>query len=177
MDNLIKEAQEGLKGAFDKLYELYYKDVYYTVYNIVKDTETANDLTSDIFIKIYQNLSMYREDISFRMWVKTIANNYCIDYLRKKKRTNEVSVDEYTMDIENSTDETPLSKIVDKENLRIMYDSIKKLKEPYKSIIYMRLEGKKYQYIAKELDINLGTLKAYINFSKRKLQKYSEKLE
>ena len=81
------------------------------------------------------------------------------------------------MDVENSTEETPLSKIIEKENLKIMYRSIKRLKEPYKTIMYMRLEGKKYEDIASELAINIGTLKAYISFAKRKLKKFSEKQE
>ena len=79
MNDLIKKAQEGNERSFEELYKLYYNEVFNTIFYIVKDTEIANDLTSDVFIKVYQNLSMYKEDISFKMWLKTIASNYCID--------------------------------------------------------------------------------------------------
>lgn len=177
MNDLIKKAQEGNERSFEELYKLYYNEVFNTIFYIVKDTEIANDLTSDVFIKVYQNLSMYKEDISFKMWLKTIASNYCIDYIRKKKRSNEVYVDEYTIETESATYENALTNMINKDDIRIMYESIKKLKEPYKTIMHMRLDGKKYEDIAKDLSINLGTLKAYINFAKRKIQKYSEKLE
>lgn len=177
MKELIEKAKEGHEQSFNQLYKLYNKEIYYVVYNIVKDNDVANDLVSEIFIKVYQNISMYREDISFRMWLKTIANNYTIDYLRKKKRDNTVSLDDYSMSVENSTEETPMTKMIDDENIKIMYHSINQLKEPYRSIINMRLEGKKYTDIADELDINLGTLKAYIAFAKKKLKKFSKKCE
>lgn len=177
MNKLILDAQQGDEKSFNLLFKEYYKDVYLTVFLIVKDEDIAKDLVSDVFIKIYQKLSSYKEDISFRMWVKTIANNHCIDYLRKVKRTAEVNLDDFQMDSNHYTENNALSEMIDNENLKTMYSSINKLKEPYKSIIKMRLDGKQYKEISKELNINMGTLKAYINFAKRKLQKFAKKHE
>lgn len=55
---------------------------------VVKNTDIADDLTSVVFTKAYEKLSMYTQHISFNMWLKTIAVNASIDYIRRNKKSN-----------------------------------------------------------------------------------------
>ena len=79
--DLIKQAKEGKQIAFTKLYEKYKQTIYITIYRIVNNRDVADDLTSITFVKAFSKISSYVNNISFEMWLKTIAINSSIDYI------------------------------------------------------------------------------------------------
>ena len=85
MENAIELAKNGNNRAIAYLYNKYYKVVYNTLLYIVKDKNIAADLTSEVFIKAFNSLDKFYINISFEMWLKTIANNKGIDFIRVYK--------------------------------------------------------------------------------------------
>ena len=83
--NLVEQARNNEERAFTTLYNKYYTTVWFTVYNIVKNRDVTEDLISIVFTKAFKKLDLYTEHISFEMWLKTIAVNSSIDYIRKMK--------------------------------------------------------------------------------------------
>ena len=85
---LVRQAVAGDAAAFAQLYDTYIEAVYRFVYFRVSDDLTAEDLTSQVFLKVWDNLSRYenRRGGSFGAWLFRIARNTVIDYYRTQKK-------------------------------------------------------------------------------------------
>ncbi|PLX11126.1 MAG: RNA polymerase subunit sigma-70 [Marinilabiliales bacterium] len=86
-----KEIIEKIKSGessqyFEVLYSRYHKKVLDKCYSFVKDKNLAEELTEDIFSKVYEKLSSFKQLSAFSSWLYTITYNHCIDYLRAKKK-------------------------------------------------------------------------------------------
>lgn len=91
---LILRAQAGDKEAFDKIYDLFFSKIYRYIFFRTKHNEEAEDLTSTVFLKIWQSLPRYRvrSGAKFSTWLFQIARYTLIDYYRRRKKS--VSLDE-----------------------------------------------------------------------------------
>ncbi len=85
-DIIMKITGDGLPDYYDVLYQRYYPKVLDKCYNIVKNRNIAEDLAGDILYKTYEKLSSFKKVSSFSSWLYSITYNYCIDYLRQKKK-------------------------------------------------------------------------------------------
>jgi RNA polymerase sigma factor (sigma-70 family) len=85
---------------FSLLYRKYADKVYRKCITLLKDQGKAEDATQDIFVKIMMSLANFNERAQFSTWVYSITYNYCIDIIRKEKKTKNLFVD----DIERAPD-------------------------------------------------------------------------
>ena len=97
---LIKEYLKGNDKAFEILLTRHKEKIYTSIYLFVKDTEKANDIFQDVFIKIVDTLrkGKYNHEGKFLQWAMRISYNMCVDNFRKNKRRTKVSSTE-TFDI------------------------------------------------------------------------------
>lgn len=84
---LIAAAKAGNKEAFSELVEKYQKPVFSVCYRMLGTPTAAEDAAQEAFIRAYQALDRYDPERSFATWILSIASNYSIDQLRKKKVT------------------------------------------------------------------------------------------
>jgi len=84
---LIAEAKAGNKEAFSMLVENYQRPVFSVCYRMLGTPTAAEDAAQEAFIRAYQALDRYDPERSFATWILSIASNYSIDQLRKKKVT------------------------------------------------------------------------------------------
>lgn len=156
------------------LYNEYKQLIYTTVYSIVKNTETAEDLTNDVFIKVFQDYSKYRIDTNFRNWIKTMSFNLAIDYIRKsayKNTENTIDNDESHFQV-SATDLDPESGVIRKEMLEVLQWYIKKLKPTHAIVLDLLYnQGKSYAQIAEQLNQKINTTKGTIRKAKLSLKK------
>jgi RNA polymerase sigma-70 factor, ECF subfamily len=85
--DLIHRAKSGDADAFARLYDAYVDRIYRYVYFRVTDDETAEDLTSQVFLKAWEHLDRYQVSGPFLAWLYTIARNQVIDHYRTHKET------------------------------------------------------------------------------------------
>ena len=83
---LIAQAKEGKQLAFTKLYNKYYNTIRYVIYNIIRNIDVTDDLISVTFTKAFMKIDKYVDNISFEMWLKTIAVNSAIDFIRRSRQ-------------------------------------------------------------------------------------------
>jgi RNA polymerase sigma-70 factor (ECF subfamily) len=83
--NLIQNYLKGDSKAIDVLVERYFKQIYGFVYKNVGSQENAEDITQEVFVKVWKNLKKFDQKREFKPWVFQIAKNASIDFLRKKK--------------------------------------------------------------------------------------------
>ena len=83
--NLIQQYLKGDKQLFDVLVARYLKMIYSFVYKNVGSEAEAEDITQEVFIKVWKNMKKFDQNRNFKPWVYQIAKNTSIDFLRKKK--------------------------------------------------------------------------------------------
>ena len=101
---LIRAAQLGDQGAFERLVRAYDQTVLRLAMNLLRSPEDARDVYQEAFLRVYRNIDSFRFDCSFHTWLYRIVTNICLDYLRKRKvRREEATVVE--------TSEGPLDRL------------------------------------------------------------------
>jgi len=85
-EELVSLILQGESKYFDVLYKRYYNKVFDKCTNLLKSRELAKEFTRDIFSKVFEKLTSFRNKSSFSTWLYSITYNYCIDYLRNKKK-------------------------------------------------------------------------------------------
>lgn len=163
--DLVEQAKNGSERAFNKLYDKYYKTMWFTIYNIVKNRDVTEDLISVVFTKAYMKMDSYTEHISYEMWLKTIAVNSAIDYIRRMKNeklNNYIDDEETTIQL-SDVEDSPEDKAIVQEKLRLTLEAIPTLKKTYRELLQARIEGLSYKDIAEKLAMNELTVKSNLN--------------
>jgi RNA polymerase sigma factor (sigma-70 family) len=157
------QFNNALMGLSNKLH-------YYAL-SLTSDSEKANDLLQETFLKALTYRDKFAQNTNFKAWIYTIMKNTFInDYRRgiKTKNTFESSTSDYH--ITSSSDKvypSPDSLYSTREINRTIQD----LDDDYRIPFTMFLEGYKYKEIADELNLPLGTVKSRIFFTRKKLEK------
>ncbi len=179
---LIKEFLNGRKEAFEELVKMYYPEVYRLCRYYIKDSNEAYDLSQDIFILVYKNLSNFRGDAPFKLWLFKIVYNRCMEFLRRKPNAKVVS--EITQeDGENSNCDVIESVISPKENpislelKNVINDAIGQLPERTRKILDLFYYSNfSCSEIARILDMSEGAVKTALSRArdalKEKLKPY-----
>lgn len=172
---LIDQAKRGDEAAFTELYNKYRNLIRYIIWDLVKDSDLTEDLLSITFTKAFEKIQMYTNPISFQAWLKTIAVNTVIDWIRinKKKQILEDSLnaDDNTIQLEGDT--TPESELIMSESISNLKVALSKLRAKYRKLLELRyFENMSYEELSAELDIPIGTIKSDLNKAKKRLKTF-----
>lgn len=171
-NRMVKKAINGDCDAFEQIVLTYEKKVYNIAYQMFNNEQDAYDVSQEIFIKLYKNISSFKFDSSFSTWLHRLAVNTCIDAYRKRKR--QLSSQAYSIDepVENDdsshmerqfedTSPGPEAIYIQNETVQEVQNAIQMLKEEFKSIIIMRdLQGHSYEELSEIFNCSLGTVKS-----------------
>jgi len=167
---LIRLAlDKGDQNAYAQLVDFYRDSLYYTMLKMSKNPYDAEDLTIEAFGKAFKSLNQYTPDYAFSTWLFKIANNNCIDYLRKKKNLSSAiqgkddnMQQQLTTNVESQIPD-PEEHIINKEKIVLMREVVEKLKPHYRKLIIMRyFDELTYDEIVQELGLPLGTVKVQL---------------
>ena len=174
-------ARKGSEAAYRELLTRYERPVFSLVFRMVRDRETAEDLSQETFVKVLNNLDRYSPEFKFSSWLFKIANNLTIDHLRRR-RIDTISIegapDAVTAESARATsiavvsgDESPLEELESKELGIAIERAIGKLRPEYRACIMLRhVEDKSYEEIAEIVKLPLGTVKTYIHRARHELR-------
>jgi len=98
-DVLVSECKNGSEDAFRILYERDFSRVFYYCIRFVKSMNEAEDITQDVFIKVFSSINKFRGG-NFRGWLFRIAHNYIIDDYRKRSKVVSISLDDVIEPVE-----------------------------------------------------------------------------
>lgn len=93
--NIIDRICRGDTAAFQRLVERYKKKIYFLAYDILGDHHEAEDISQEVFIKVFRSLRNFRRDAKMSSWIYQITANTCIDALRKKKSKPQVNLEDF----------------------------------------------------------------------------------
>lgn len=185
--DLITLYQGGNHQAFEELLNRYKDKIYTSIYLFVKDTEAAEDLFQEVFIKIVDTLrkNKYNNEGKFVQWAMRIAYNMCVDHFRKSKKISKVSPTE-TFDIFNvieSKDDNMENMIMKSTMHKQLRSLVDQLPDEQKEVIILRHYGdmsfKEISQLTQvSINTSLGRMRyALINLRKMMLEKEGAFLE
>jgi len=170
---LVLQAQDGNPEAFGQLYDAYMERIYRFVYFRVEDEQTAEDITSQVFLKAWSNLDRFSFNRTpYLAWLYTIAHNAVIDHYRTRKVTTalddvQLSQQDHAEVVENGIDLNTEMKSV-KNALQALTDDQQKV------LTLKFIEGLSNHEIARHLGKREGAIRA---LQMRGLQALAKQLE
>lgn len=169
---LVKRAvEQGDQKAYAELMARYRDSIYFLLLKMVNNKDDAEDLTIEAFGKAFSRLHQYTPNYAFSTWLFKIASNNGIDFIRKRKLENLMSLDkplgndesgEMTMDIK-SENLDPEESAIKKQKIKMMREVVEKLKPRYRELVELRyFKEYSYEEISAKLDLPIGTVKAQL---------------
>lgn len=158
---------------YELLIKQYRTKIYGYAFYMLKNRMDADDITQEVFIRIWKNIDKFNLN-SAKSWIMKTTHNLCIDYLRKNQ-ISAVRQSNIEEEIILTDEEVVYKKNLLKERIR---EGIESLPENLKSIFVLyELQGFKYAEISKALDIPINTVKVYLMRARKKLQEELKELK
>lgn len=181
-EELIRRAAGGDSGAFETLLRSCQKRVYNLALRMTGNPDDAQDITQETFLRVWRGLSGYRFDASFTTWLYRLTGNVCIDFLRRRRRENTVSL--YRDGGENEEWELSLPDPASCTETQVMTrltrsqvaEALGRLEPEYRQALTMRvINGLSYAEIAAVLEVPEGTVKSRIARAREKMRRLLKK--
>lgn len=169
---LVKRAvEQGDQKAYAELMARYRDSIYFLLLKMVNNKDDADDLTIEAFGKAFSRLHQYTPIYAFSTWLFKIASNNAIDFIRKRKLENLMSIDksiendeggEISIDIRSGSLD-PEESAIKKQKIKMMREVVEKLKPRYRELVELRyFKEYSYEEISTQLELPIGTVKAQL---------------
>jgi len=178
---LVRRCIAGDSAAWDEIVQNYHRRIYNLCYRFVGSADDAQDLTQEVFIKIYRTLSSYDTNKgAFATWITTITRNLLVDHFRKTKQDRMTdSLDAAPSDHEDAQplsdriedkSAPPDSHVRSREVGDTVHAALAKLSPELREAVILRdLQDMDYREIATALKVPEGTVKSRINRGRAEL--------
>jgi RNA polymerase sigma-70 factor, ECF subfamily len=179
-DSLIERCLSGDQAAWETVVRQNWRKVFNVAYKFVGKHDEAEDLTQDIFLKIFKALASFDRRANFQTWIISISRNLCIDHyrsVRKERQTIAREVD--AGDLQPvSTDRGPYAA-AEHQDLRVLLrQALQMLPVTLRTAVVLRdLQELSYQEIAERLGLPEGTVKSRINRGRLELARQLKRLQ
>lgn len=176
---LVEQICKGDIASFQELVERYKKKVYYIAYDMVGDHFDAEDISQEVFIKVFRFIKKFRKDAKLSSWLYQVTINTCIDAHRKKSSKPHVSMEssqiesiQQTSSHRESNLSEPERKAVSSMLQRRIQQMLHKISPRERSVFVMRYYNDlKIGEIAEILNVSTNTIKSLLLRAKKKLKK------
>ncbi|OMP80999.1 MULTISPECIES: RNA polymerase sigma factor [unclassified Chitinophaga] len=173
-------------STFSRIYNEYISMVYNLVLHYVSCHEDAQDITQDVFIKIYKNYQSHNPEIaSLKTWIYRITVNQCLDFLRSRKAKKRLG---FIISLVGNESAKPLNEAIhsvhpgiaaeDKDELQQLLSLVNKLPDKQKTaLILARIEDKPQQEVAEIMNISVKAVESLLQRARQNLEKKLKKGE
>jgi RNA polymerase sigma-70 factor, ECF subfamily len=164
---VLRRAQRGDERAFAQILRAYETTIFNYVYRIVGDRALAEDLTQEVFVRVFQALPRFSLRCKFTTWLFQVTKNRVLDELRARERRPQSVV---------AIEEAPRLEIVDPpverlETIEAVWRAVRELNPDLKMALLLRdIAGMPYNEIADSLEITLATVKWRIFKAREEVQ-------
>lgn len=167
---LARRAVAGQSQAWEELVGRYGGRIYNIAFQFVGEVAEAEDLTQEVFLKLYNNLHLYRGDVPLVGWALRLSRNLCIDHYRRNRQARRCTfVSEEILNAMPAADD-PLAVAQRREQVRLVYRSLEEMSEGLAVVILLRdLQGWSYEELAAFLELPLGTVKSRLSRGREEL--------
>ena len=173
---LIDAFREGDEKAFEEIVKRYQRQVANIIYLTLGNREEVDDLTQEVFVRVFRSLDRFEFDSSLYSWIYRIAVNLCIDEIRKRKIRKLIPLDfltEKKIEEEKHAREatTGADELLLKEKKEIVRNALQKISPVHRTVILLReYQDLSYEEIAKTLQISPQAVKSRIFRAREELR-------
>ena len=175
---LAQRARDGDLRAYEDLVDRYYGKLYGLIYNMTSNKEDTEDMLQDVLTKAYSSLAKFKGNSSFYTWIYRIAINRTINFLKKRKRKQALSLDQVDGGIERdpayvelSSRGSPLRDVKVLELQERLNAALQTLSEKHRTVVVLHdIQGVPHQEIARMLGVSEGTLRSRLFYARQQLQ-------
>jgi RNA polymerase sigma-70 factor (ECF subfamily) len=178
---LVRRCVAGDAGAWEEIVQRFNRRIYNICYRFAGGGDDAEDLTQEVFIKIYRTMASFdAEKASFNTWVTTVTRNLLVDHFRKTK--NDRITDSMDAPIGSEDEGHALSEKIEDKGLtpdqhvqkqqtqKMVQEALQKLSPELREAVILRdLQDMDYREIAQVLKVPEGTVKSRINRGRTEL--------
>ena len=172
IEQLIDDCLQGDQQAWDLIVQRYWRRVFNVAYKFVGRHGLAEDLTQDVFLKIFKALGTFDRRANFQTWLISVSRNLCIDHYRSVRKEREM--------VDRSVDSTEVSAVSEEPDALVtlergdrrarLHDALAQLPDTLRTAVTLRdIQELTYQEIADKLALPEGTVKSRINRGRKKL--------
>src|SRR5262245_58119648 len=179
-DSLIEQCLAGDQSAWELVVRQNWRKVFNVAYKFVGKHDEAEDLTQDIFLKIFKALSTFDRRANFQTWIISISRNLCIDHYRSvRKERQTIARDVDSTDLQPATTERGPYAQAEHQDLRAqLKQALETLPMTLRTAVVLRdLQELSYQEIADHLGLPEGTVKSRINRGRLELARQLKRLQ
>jgi len=157
--------------AFNQLVRKYQQKVYWHVRKMVVDHADADDLTQDVFVKVWKNLENFRQDAQLFTWIYRIATNECLSFLQSKRRRFFLPLNDVGAELAAKLEADPA--IAGNEIELKLQRAILRLPDKQRLVFNLRYyDEMPYEQMAEVTGTSVGALKASYHHAARKIEEY-----
>jgi RNA polymerase sigma factor (sigma-70 family) len=176
--DLVTRAQKGDTKAFDELVIKYSPKLYSLIYHMTSNREDTNDVLQDVFAKAYRSIRQFKAKSAFYTWIYSIAINMTLNFLKKRKRRQGMSLDDLDSAIANDKEFIELTSKSDPVReaclgeLQIkLNEAMQTLSDNHRAVVTMfDIQGIPHTEIAKILGVTEGTVRSRLHYAHQLLQ-------
>ncbi|HAK55273.1 MAG: sigma-70 family RNA polymerase sigma factor [Vicinamibacterales bacterium] len=171
-DNLIERCLQGDQAAWDEIVQRHRRKVFNIAYKFVGRHDEAEDLTQDVFLKIFKALNTFDRRANFQTWLISVSRNLCIDHyrsVRKERESVDRSVDAGELSLASGGID-PLTALERTDRRAFLQRALATLPETLRTAVLLRdIQELSYHEIAERLSLPEGTVKSRINRGRHEL--------
>ena len=170
---LIERCLRKDNTAWEQIVARFRRKVFHISYKFTGRHDDAEDLTQEIFLKVFRSLEKFNQDADFSTWLSSVARNYCIDQYRANKREREVVVEDLVaFDLAPASSGNPHRALEDRDRRSFLRRGLDLLPDKLREAVILRdLQGLSYQEMADRLRLPEGTVKSRINRGREELSR------
>ncbi len=168
---LIERCLRRDNAAWEQIVTRFRRKVFHIAYKFTGKHDQAEDLTQEVFLKVFKSLDKFHRDADFSTWLSSVARNYCIDHYRARKREREVLVEDLVaFDLAPAKYGNPHRTLEDLDRRGFLRRGLELLPDKLREAVVLRdLQGLSYQEMADRLRLPEGTVKSRINRGREEL--------
>jgi RNA polymerase sigma-70 factor (ECF subfamily) len=178
-DEIIERCLNGDQAAWETIVRMYRRKVFNIAYKFVGRHDQAEDLTQDVFLKLYKSLDTFDRRANFQTWLISVSRNLCIDHYRSVRKEREtINRDVDPSDLAPVSTDTPADyKLEQRDRVVLLRQALDTLAPTLRTAVMLRdIQELTYQEIADKLRLPEGTVKSRINRGRTELARQIQKL-
>jgi RNA polymerase sigma-70 factor (ECF subfamily) len=167
---LARRAAKSDPAAWEEIIRLYGERIFNLCLRFASTPMEAEDLTQEVFLKLYGHLHQYRGEVPLAAWALRLSRNLCIDHYRHHRlRKQSESVSEEALEHVAAAGDVE-GDLEDRERRRLVHRTLAEMPEELATVVLLRdLQGWSYEEVSGFLEVPLGTVKSRLNRARREL--------
>jgi RNA polymerase sigma-70 factor (ECF subfamily) len=180
IDAVIQRCLAGDQTAWEQIVRQHWRKVFNIAYKFTAKHDEAEDLTQDVFLKIFKSLNTFDRRANFQTWLVSVSRNLCIDHyrsVRKERETIDRDVDAGELSPVAQT-VSPMAALEHRDRVELLKKALHQLPPALREAVLLRdIQELSYQEIAERQHLPEGTVKSRINRGRLELARQLKRLQ